>query len=116
MAINSSVKHLQIDRAKSTILVVVSVAAVVTIFSLFVTRSMLTKASYQRQVINEKHKVVKQLKDNIQATDPLITQYKTFAEKIRIFWGEVLAVPATWTAMMPGLRLMLCQANMMPRR
>lgn len=81
MAVNSSVKHLQIDKAKSTMLAVVSVAAVVTIFSLFVTKSMLTKANYQRRVINEKHKVVSQLKDNIQATGPLITQYKTFAEQ-----------------------------------
>ncbi|PJE65026.1 hypothetical protein COU91_03810 [Candidatus Saccharibacteria bacterium CG10_big_fil_rev_8_21_14_0_10_47_8] len=81
MAVNTSIKHLQIDKAKSTILVVVSVAAIITIFSLFVTKSMLTKANYQRRVIDEKHKVVKQLKDNVGATKTLISQYKIFAEQ-----------------------------------
>lgn len=81
MATNTSIKHLQIDKAKSRVLAVVSVAAIITIFSLFVTKSMLTKANYQRRVINEKHKVVSQLKDNIESTKALITQYKTFAEQ-----------------------------------
>lgn len=81
MATNTSIKHLQIDKAKSRILAVVSVAAIITIFSLFVTKSMLTKANYQRRVINEKHKVVNQLKDNIKSTKTLITQYKMFAEQ-----------------------------------
>jgi hypothetical protein len=81
MAAMKSVKHLQIDKAKSRMLIVIAVAAALSVFSLYTTKLMISKANYQRKAINEKHKVVKQLKDNISASSSLINQYKLFADQ-----------------------------------
>lgn len=81
MSEKTSIKHLLIDKANSTMLAVVAVAAFVTVFSLFATKYMIEKANYQRRAINAKHKVLDQVKANITASQSLITQYKVFAKE-----------------------------------
>lgn len=71
----TSVKHLQIGKDQSTILAVVAVAVVITIFSLFAAKSLITKGLYQRRVLSAQHKVVALLKTNISAANTLFTQY-----------------------------------------
>lgn len=61
----------QIDKAKSSMVVVVALSTVVTIFCLISTKSLLSQGNYQRQVINERNKAVKQLKANITAANQL---------------------------------------------
>lgn len=73
----TSVKHLQIDKSQSTVLAVVAVSVVVTIFSLFAAKALISKGLYQRRVLSAQHKVVSQLKSNITAANTLFTQYSS---------------------------------------
>ncbi|HET7827646.1 MAG TPA: hypothetical protein VFK97_02155 [Candidatus Saccharimonadales bacterium] len=73
----TSVKHLQIDKNKSTMLAVVAVSVVITIFSLVAARALISKGLYQRRVLAAQHKVVKELKDNLAAANTLFTQYSS---------------------------------------
>lgn len=70
----------QIGKAQSSQLLVVTVAAVVTIFCLVSAKALLSQGAYQRHVINERHKAVNQLKDNITAANQLVNQYNSVFE------------------------------------
>lgn len=78
MAMNLSSKRLQIDKANQSIVIILSVAVFVAIFSVFVSKALLTKRAYQSRVIAGKERALKQLKDNIKAIDSLNTSYKAF--------------------------------------
>lgn len=75
---NLSVKHLQISRANLMIVIVVSVACFVTVFSLVASFSLLGQRNYQAKVIGTKEKAKQQLEQNIAARDQLVSQYKLF--------------------------------------
>lgn len=79
MAIHSSGKYLQLSRAQQEMLAIIAIAVVVCVFSLVGFKTMLGKGNYQRKVINEKHKIIKQLEANYTAAKALSTQYGTFA-------------------------------------
>ncbi len=74
----ASTKRLMIDKANSTIVIVVAVASFVTVFSLVASRALLSQRSYQARVTAEKEKAAKQLKDNATAVASLQTSYKAF--------------------------------------
>lgn len=76
-----SAKHLQIDKTKSTILAVVAVAILVTIFSLFATKALISKGLYQRRAIKEKKDVAQTLKSNVDAAHKLVNQYQDFQQQ-----------------------------------
>lgn len=78
MALNLSTKRLQIDKANQLIVIILSVAVFVAIFSLFVSKALLTKRAYQSRVIAGKEKALKQLEDNVKAVDSLNVTYKAF--------------------------------------
>jgi hypothetical protein len=80
MALQMSVKHRQISKAQSNLMIVIAIATIVSIFSLFAFRSMAIKFLYQNRAINEKNQVVKQLEDNYTAAQTLIGQYQVFAD------------------------------------
>ncbi len=73
-----SAKRVQIDKANFTILIVMSVACFLTIFSLIASRALLQQRSYQAGVIEKKEIAREQLKQNIVARDQLVDQYKIF--------------------------------------
>ena len=73
----TSTKHLQIDKDQSTILAVVAVAVVLTIFCLFAAKALISKGLYQRRVLTAQHRVVGQLKANLSAANTLFTQYSS---------------------------------------
>ncbi len=73
-----SAKRVQIDKANFTILIVMSVACFLTIFSLIASRALLQQRSYQAGVIEKKETAREQLKQNIVARDQLVDQYKIF--------------------------------------
>lgn len=81
MALNTSIKHVQIDKAKSTIFLIIIGATVVTVFSLFAVRALIDQGSYQRKVLAEKQKAINQLQDNAEQVDNLVSQYRIFAEQ-----------------------------------
>ncbi len=75
-----STKRLLIDKANSTIVIVVAVASFVTVFSLVATKALLSQRGYQARVTSEKEKAVKQLKANVNAVSTLQTAYKGFVD------------------------------------
>jgi hypothetical protein len=77
-AINLSSKHLKIDQANSTIMVVVAVASVITIFSLVSVKALLAQASHQRHVLTAKNIAVKQQKKNLETAKNLETPFAAF--------------------------------------
>lgn len=73
-----STKRLQIDKANLTIIIVTSVAAFLTVFSLVACRSLLSQRSYQSKVIAKKEVAKKQLENNIKSSEKLVASYKAF--------------------------------------
>lgn len=70
--------HLDVQKASSSIVVVVAVATVIVVFCLVSARALLNQGAYQRRVVNEKHKTVQQLEDNIEKAKTLSSQYDGF--------------------------------------
>lgn len=81
MAKKTSVKHLQIDKNQSTMLGIIVGAVVITVFSLFATKALVSKGLYQRRALHERRLVVDQLKKNYDAATALFNQYKIFAQQ-----------------------------------
>src|SRR5882757_3482607 len=73
-----SAKRLMIDQANARIVVYVSVAAFIVVFSLVATKTLISQASYQNHVISKKRVAVNQLKTDIAATGQLKTAYDAF--------------------------------------
>ena len=87
----TSIKHIQIDKNQSTMLAVIAGAVVITIFSLFAAKALISKGLYQRRVLSAQHKVVGQLKTNLSAANTLFTQYSSaFAGQDPNFLGGSL--------------------------
>ena len=76
-----STKRLQIDKANSTIVIAVSVAAFATAFSLVSAKSLLARQSYQNKVIAAQEKARDQLQSNIDAIDDLKVKYTEFVNR-----------------------------------
>lgn len=73
-----SAKHLQVDRAMTTVVVVSSIAAAVLVFSLIATKSLVNLIGYQRSVINLRNKAATQLQTNVSSTNTLLAAYLAF--------------------------------------
>jgi hypothetical protein len=78
MANVPSVKQTLIDKANARIVVYVSVAAFILVFSLVATKTLISQAAYQNRVIKIKRTAVTQLKADIAATDQLKAAYDAF--------------------------------------
>ena len=73
-----SIKHVQIDKSQSMILIATAVAAFTLIFMIVAAKSLVGQIVYQNKIISGKKDAVKQLKNNVQATSSLETSYKAF--------------------------------------
>lgn len=78
MAQATSTKRALIDKANTSVVIIVSVAAAVTVFSLVATRTLFSQVAYQNRVISAKRDAVNQLKDDIAAVDTLKKSYDAF--------------------------------------
>jgi hypothetical protein len=76
--LNTSVKRVQIDKANIAMVVVVSVACFLTVFSLVASHSVLKQLSYQSKVIKQKTTTRDTLVSNLKARDQLVSQYNGF--------------------------------------
>lgn len=74
-----STKKILIDKANSTIVIAVGIAAFISAFSLVTSRSLLAKRSYQARVIHAQEQARDQLVKNIEAVDNLKSSYQSFA-------------------------------------
>ena len=72
--------HTQVNKAKSSLVVIVSIATVITVFCLVSTKALLSQGAYQRHVINLRHQAVNQLNNNITAANQLVTQFNSVFE------------------------------------
>ena len=75
-----SVKHLQIDKANSSVLVAAAITCAVVVFSIVASQSLFTQMKYQRKVIGLRDKANNQLEKNIKASAPLVAAYQTFED------------------------------------
>ncbi len=75
---NVSLKHVQIDKANSTVVIAVAIAAFVLVFTGFAVNALLTQRSYQARVIEKKETAKQQLQDNIAAAESLKISYQAF--------------------------------------
>ena len=78
MANNPSSKRVLIDKANTAVVVVVSVAAFLAVFSLVATKTLISQATYQNRVISGKRDAVNQLKADISAIQQLNKSYNAF--------------------------------------
>lgn len=73
-----SSKRLLIDKANTRIVIYVSVAAFILVFSLVATKTLVSEAAYQNRVISAKRVAVNQLKADLSATTKLQSSYNAF--------------------------------------
>lgn len=76
--VSTSKKRILIDKNNATMVIIISIMAFVTVFSLVASNAILSQRSYQAKVIDEKKKALKQLKTNNEAATKLIAAYKVF--------------------------------------
>lgn len=80
MKLNFSTKRIQINKANSTIFIILSVAAFVTTFSLVASKGLMSQRNYQARVIAKKKDALKLLKQNTEAAQNLVTAYQQFID------------------------------------
>jgi hypothetical protein len=86
---HESRKHQIIKKTNLTIVIAVSVAVFIVIFSLFAARSLFGQASYNQRVINEKKEALKIAEQNVSNVKDLEESYISFAsEPINIIGGS----------------------------
>lgn len=73
-----SAKHLMIDKANQSMVVVLAVASFVVMFCLVASYTLLGQLAYQNKVIQIKKTALTQLKSDISNTQNLVTSYKAF--------------------------------------
>ncbi len=91
MAKGLSTKHALLDKTNSTVVVIVSIAIFVTIFSLVATKSLVSQARYQNRVYATKKVARDQLKSDVDVIKKLKPAYNAFVgTQINIIGGNSL--------------------------
>ena len=72
--------RLEIDKDQSTMILVIAIAAIVSVFCLVSAKALLSQAAYQRRVVNARHAAASQLEANIQNANTLSNQYTNVFE------------------------------------
>lgn len=75
-----SIKHLQIDKSQTTMLVVIAITTAVAVFGIFGIKALVSKGLYQKKALHARREAADKLKSNYSAATTLFTQYKVFAE------------------------------------
>ncbi|HSW80490.1 MAG TPA: type 4a pilus biogenesis protein PilO [Candidatus Saccharimonadales bacterium] len=76
--VHVSTKRLMIDKTNARIVIITAVAAFIVVFTLVAAKALISQAAYQNKVINKNKTAKQQLKDDIQATNSLVTSYQAF--------------------------------------
>jgi hypothetical protein len=84
---NSISKHSLIDAAYSKIIIIMSVAAIVSAFSVTASISLFSHEQYKNRVISAQQKALKQLKTDVIANNNLVKSYKAFVAPSRNIIG-----------------------------
>lgn len=73
-----STKRLAIDKANVTLMIVLSIAAFISVFCLVASKSLLDQRSYQSEVISKKKDALDQVDKNLDAVNKLNNSYTDF--------------------------------------
>ena len=93
MADQLSSKRTLIDKANTTVVIVVSAAAFLFVFSAVATKTLVSQAGYQNRVIAEKRKARDQLTKNKEAVKELKKSYSKFvAKEPNVIGGNIIGV------------------------
>lgn len=76
--ITKSAKQIQIDKANSSIVIIVSIASIFTAFSLVAVKALLSQSSYQSHVISQQSAALKIAKADVAAVNSLKASYTAF--------------------------------------
>jgi|AntRauTorckE6833_2_1112554.scaffolds.fasta_scaffold00718_8 hypothetical protein len=76
--LKTSLKHVQIDKANSTMVLAVAIAGFVVVFAGFMLKELYTQRSFQNRVISSKETTKEQLEENVEAAKLLNTSYTGF--------------------------------------
>lgn len=82
-----SMKQIMIDKSNSTMVLVLSLAAFFTVFSLMAAKTLFTQMGYNNKVIAAKSDTLDQLKEDLLARDKLVDSYKSFTDMERNMIG-----------------------------
>lgn len=74
-------KRKQVDKTQATILTIVVVASIISVFCLVVSKTMLSQAGYLGRVAKEKQKAANQLESNVDAVKKLTASYTSFSNQ-----------------------------------
>jgi len=86
-------KRALIDKANVSVVVAVSIAAFISIFSLVAGKALLDQRSYQARVIQAREKARDQLVENLKAADTLTASYQQFvASQENVIGGSSVGV------------------------
>lgn len=86
---NVSEKHSIIDKANSRMLIMISVAVFVVVFSAFAVRALISQSFYQNRVIAEKKEALRTLRDNNKKAQELEQSYLSFVtEPVNVIGGN----------------------------
>lgn len=77
-AVAKSAKHIQIDKTNTAIVLLVSLAAVITAFSMVAIKDLLSQRAYQSRVISQQTSALKVARADIGAAKALATSYRAF--------------------------------------
>src|SRR3989338_5653709 len=70
-------KRLQLNRAQSRLIMIVTIGVVITIFCLVSAKTLWSQAAFQRQIISGQRQAAKQLEGSVQAANQLVNHYNT---------------------------------------
>lgn len=77
----ASIKHQDIEKINTRMVVAVAVASFVIIFSIIASRVLLNELFYQNRVADAKQVALQQLKSDVAAANKIINSYKTFVSQ-----------------------------------
>ncbi len=75
-----STKHVLVDKANTTVIIAAAAAAAIVVFSLFASKALIDKISYQNKVIGKRSTANEQLEKNIDSKNQLVASYTAFSE------------------------------------
>jgi hypothetical protein len=84
-------KRAMIDKTNARIVVIVTIAVFVSIFSLVATKTLLSQFGYQNRVLSKKNVAVKQLEENVKNVEALKVSYDAFSGSVTNALGGVSA-------------------------
>src|SRR5690606_29874356 len=78
MKLQLSTKRLQINKTNATMVAILALSSMITVFSLVAARTLIQKSTYQQRIISERQDANKQLEENIESVSELVQKYRDF--------------------------------------